>query len=145
MKIRNDTSLKDTVQSSGRIQTILASEAPLYFVIPDDNDSPSRELSVALRLAQDLYTYHKLDAGIMYSSEALRRLSEGTLGFGNIVVIGTASTPFVSSVLSRGETSFVIEDGTLKLREESLNLPGLGELCLMFRTYGRLWLITVLG
>ncbi|ESK87531.1 transmembrane protein [Moniliophthora roreri MCA 2997] len=69
-----------SLQRSGRVQTILTSEAPLVFVVPD---SSTHELSVALRIIHDLQIYHRLDAEILRDTEI-----PPTVPNGNLVVIG---------------------------------------------------------
>ncbi|KAL0578240.1 hypothetical protein V5O48_003735 [Marasmius crinis-equi] len=72
----------NTVQRSGRVQTILSADhAPLVFVVPDKNNE--RELSVALRAAHDLQIYHRLDAEILRDTEV-----SSSIGLGNLVVVG---------------------------------------------------------
>ncbi|KIM87650.1 hypothetical protein PILCRDRAFT_287259 [Piloderma croceum F 1598] len=79
-------------QLSGRMQTVLATAAPLLLVVPDD--IPPHELSIALRIAHDLNVYHKLDGEIIRSSEAMRRGKENHLSIGNIVVIRDPQSSF---------------------------------------------------
>lgn len=69
------------------MQTILSSTGPISLVVPDDLDG--QELSVALRIAHDLHTYHRLDSQIVRSSEAF---DPDILDGGNIVVIGNQAT-----------------------------------------------------
>jgi len=112
--------------SGGRIQAILNSPAPLTIVVPDASASLCREFSVALRIAQALNVYHKLDTEIVESSEALKGMQDGTLASRSIVVVGNATTPFVKWVLERKETPFYIENESLRLRGRSLTEPGRG-------------------
>lgn len=79
-------------QLTGRMQAVLATAAPISFVIPDH--IPSREFSIALRIAHDLNKYHKLDSEIIRSSEIWQRCEDGSLGGGNIVVVGDSQTSF---------------------------------------------------
>ncbi|KAJ7582507.1 hypothetical protein C8J56DRAFT_954942 [Mycena floridula] len=85
------------IQSSGRIQTILSSPGPLLLVVPDDNHQ--REMSVALRIAHDLNTYHKLDTNIITSSEALT-VDDKILNQGNIVVVGNEASQAIGQRFS---------------------------------------------
>jgi len=112
------------IQASGRLQAVLSSAAPLLVIIP--NYRPSREFSVALRIAHDLNTYHKLDVDILQSSEALQNARNGCLGHGNIVVIGDMQSPFTQWILAQKKTPFELEGTSLKLKGRSLIEPGLG-------------------
>lgn len=107
------------------MQTILSTSAPFILVTPDDDLSP--EFSVAQRIAHDLSTYHDLSAGHLTSSEALQRVKAGTLGKGNIVIIGDASTPFVRWVIGQGKTPFGVTGSSLTLNSHQLNHKGIGE------------------
>lgn len=111
-------------QASGRLQAVLSSAAPLLIIIP--KYGPSREFSVALRIAHDLNTYHKLDSEILQSSDALQNAKDGRLGHGNIVVIGDTQNPFTRWILGRKETSFELEGSSLKLKGRIFVEPGLG-------------------
>lgn len=68
------------------MQNILQSSGPILLVIPDE--AHSQEMSVALRIAHDLNTYHKLDANIITSSEAAAE----NLNQGNIIAIGNEAS-----------------------------------------------------
>jgi hypothetical protein len=113
-----------SAQPPGRIQAILTSAAPLTIVAPDKG--LGRERSSALRIAHSLNVYHKLDTNIIDSSEALKKVSEGTLGSGNIVVIGDPATPFVQYILAEKKTPFRIDGASLTLAGRHLVEPGLG-------------------
>lgn len=71
------------IQPSGRLSLVLSSKGPLLFVIPDDDD---QSLSYALRLAQDLDVFHKLDVEILTDTDANGLLEGGSLGSSNIVI-----------------------------------------------------------
>jgi hypothetical protein len=114
-----------TQSSCTRAQTILNTFSPFTIVIPDA--TPSQEFSVALRIAHALNVYHRLDAEIIESSEAMERMIGGTLASGNVVVIGNAGTPFVKWALERKETPFGIDGAVLSLRGRALIEPGLGK------------------
>jgi hypothetical protein len=111
-----------TLQPSGRIQAVLTSAAPILLVIPDT--APPQELSAALRIAHDLHTYHRLDAEIMPSSEALQHLEAGALSEGNVVVIGNSS--LVHWTLNQKNTRFQLKHSQLTLNGSTLDIPGLG-------------------
>lgn len=70
-------------------------------------------MSVALRFAHDLALYHRLDAEIITSSEAIL---PGALGPGNVVVIGNDA----SLALTSDRVRQLIEP------DEPLNGPGIG-------------------
>lgn len=112
------------MQLSGRMQAVLTSAAPIILVIPDD--AQSQELSVALRIAHELNTYHRLDAEIMQSAEALQDLEASALNEGNIVVIGNSSSPFVHWTLNQKKTPFQLNHSQLALNGLTLNALGLG-------------------
>jgi len=113
-----------TIQASGRLQAVLSSAASLLIIIPEY--CSSRELSIALRIAHDLNTYHKLDAEILQSSDALQRAEGGHLGPGNIIVIGDTQTAFSHWTLTQKKTPFELEGTLLKLNGRSIVKPGLG-------------------
>jgi hypothetical protein len=126
LSITLQTTAETTIPfSGGRIQAILNSPAPLTIVVPDA--SLRREFSVALRIAQALNVYHRLDIEIVESSEALKGIQDGALASRSIVVVGNATTPFVKWVLERKETPFDIENESLRLRGRSLTEPGRGK------------------
>jgi hypothetical protein len=116
------------IQPSGRLQLILTSTAPLLLVVPDEMATHNLELSVSLRIARDLYNYHRLDAEIVFDSVALRRVSSSELGEGNIVVIGGSKLQFTRWVLlqSTATTGFELGENCFKLRGRRLVEAGLG-------------------
>jgi len=110
------------------MQRILASTGFLTLVIPDRKNHHA--LSVALRIAHDLNTYHKLDAEIIESSETT---DTSKLLHGDVVVIGNkASELFGENVraarspLEATEHQVVINGNT----EPALKQPGLGAITL---------------
>ncbi|KAF5373151.1 hypothetical protein D9758_001792 [Tetrapyrgos nigripes] len=102
-------------QLSGRMQTILASKGPIALVIPDV--SHDQELSVALRIAHDLHTYHRIDSAIIQSSEVF---TTDVVNEGNVVVIGNGAA-------AQLKNEFEIRDPP---PEQPLRLPGTGILFL---------------
>lgn len=112
------------VQPPNRIQSILSSSASLTIVIP--SDSHSLELSVALRAAHDLNAYHRIDAEIVTDSEALMRSRTSSWADGNIIFIGTSSSPFVRAVIEEKRTAVELCDGRLFINERQLEQPGEG-------------------
>ncbi|THV08034.1 hypothetical protein K435DRAFT_815267 [Dendrothele bispora CBS 962.96] len=104
------------VQSSGRMQAIISTKAPISLVIPDEHHS--QELSIALRIAHDLHTYHRLDCAIIQSSEVF---TSGILNEGNVVVVGNGAAEQLRN------TAFELKNPT---PEQPLSVPGTGILFL---------------
>ncbi|KZT03565.1 uncharacterized protein LAESUDRAFT_814646 [Laetiporus sulphureus 93-53] len=111
--------VQDIIQPSGRLSRILTTSAPLTIVI-DNYESPHL-LSAALRIANNLDLYHKIDADIIDDEEALRRQSSRSLGRGNIVVLGSSESHFLGSVLASNRSQFSMHDGSLRLKGRPLN------------------------
>jgi len=82
-------------------------------VVPEGGQS--HELSVALRIAHDLNTYHRLDAEIITSSQAFQLFQHNSIENGNFIVIGGAQSSFTESILAEKRTPFTVQGGTLKL------------------------------
>lgn len=95
------------------MQEILSSAAPLVLVVSDQPSSHT--LSIALRIAHDLHTYHKLDSEIWRCSEAMLRAEKNRLGNGSIVILGDVSPTFAQWCLSR--ISSALETMPQQLRE----------------------------
>ncbi|TFK86071.1 alpha/beta-hydrolase [Polyporus arcularius HHB13444] len=114
---------------TGRIANLLTTSAPMVIVIPDR--TPSRLLSAALRIAHALDLYHKLDAEIVDDEEAMRRLKEGLLGLGNMVILSSGKlSAFATTILDKRQTSFGVRGGSLELRGRLLNEPSMATLFL---------------
>lgn len=107
---------------SGRLQSILTTDGPITIVVP--TNYPARELGVALRVAHDLSNYHKLDANIITSSDAIGAGAED-MKSGNIVAIGHAS----ASDLVPGSRGLPIEFDQKELRVSgrTINLPAIDQ------------------
>lgn len=101
------------IQPSGRLAVILTSPAPLTIVYEAESTS---SLSAALRLAAALDGYHKLDTEVIGDTEATRKLGDGSLGSGNLVVLTDGKGNFAESLLSQRRTAFSLNDGSLYLR-----------------------------
>ena len=103
------------IQSSGRFQSILSSSAPVVLVI--SLPGSSQENSIAVQIAHNLYNYHHIDTEIIYSFEAMQRATEGKLGAGNIICIGSPQSSFSRWVLSESsrKTPFEIDGNYFKL------------------------------
>lgn len=99
------------VQPSGRMLNILTSSGPLTIVCPNR----TTYLSAALRLARDLDTYHKLSAEIMEADSAIEHELNGTLGSGNLVILGGATNAFTKHLLAAGRAALRLQEGTLLL------------------------------
>ncbi|KAJ7090213.1 hypothetical protein B0H15DRAFT_779111 [Mycena belliarum] len=112
-------------QVSARIQSFLSTTAP-FRLIPLDN-SNSRDLSLALRIAHDLNAYHRLDAEIVPDYGGARDLQDCV---GNILIIGDAGSPFLPDLLNSSKTPFQMEHKRLMLRDTTLDESGLGILFL---------------
>ncbi len=114
---------------TGRIANLLTTSAPMVIVIPDR--TPSRLLSAALRIAHALDLYHKLDAEIVDDEEAMRRLKEGLLGLGNMVILSSGKlSAFATTILDKRQTPFGVRGGSLELRGRLLNEPSMATLFL---------------
>jgi hypothetical protein len=79
---------------------ILATSAAISLII---GDSP-HHLSLARRLAHDLYLYHRLDSEIIMGRDALERLMKGELGEGNLVIFGRPDENMFAKHLIDAET-----------------------------------------
>jgi hypothetical protein len=112
-------------QHSGRIQSILTTNGTIQIAIPSNEE---HALSIALRIAHDLDTYHKLDAEIMTHADAQIRQDSGVLGSGNLILIGTPDEPFIREVLRKTMTPVRTTKGhdTISINGMSWNEPSLG-------------------
>ncbi|KAI0710381.1 hypothetical protein C8T65DRAFT_708227 [Cerioporus squamosus] len=114
---------------TGRIANFLTTSAPIVIVMPDQTSS--RLLSAALRIAHTLDVYHNLDAEIIEDEEAARRLKEGSLGSGNMVVLNSGElSGFATTILDKRQTPFRVRGGTLELCGRLLNEPSMATLFL---------------
>ncbi|OSD02781.1 hypothetical protein PYCCODRAFT_1495213 [Trametes coccinea BRFM310] len=111
---------------TGRLANVLNSARPITIVIPTKN--PSRELSVALRLAHNLNVYLKVDADIIDDEEAKRNMGNSSFGSGNMIVLGLSN--FARTVLNERKTAFGVVDGALSLKGRLLNQPNMAALFL---------------
>lgn len=113
------------MQSSGRMQLILESAAPLILVIPDENRI--QELSAALRIAHDLHKFHRIDSEIVLSSEASKRIHDNTMSQGNLVIVGDVDASLIQWCFSRQESLFRIDSHPPTLNGQTLDVGGSGE------------------
>ncbi|KAF7338633.1 Transmembrane protein [Mycena venus] len=121
---------KTAAQASARIQSFLSTAAPFYLVVLDN--SSSRDVSLALRIAHDLHAYHRLDAEIVLGYESFReRLADSSnTAPGNILVIGNAASPSLANMLHGQQTPFRTENNVLAIKDATLDEAGLGILFL---------------
>lgn len=91
-------------------------------------DADVRARSIALRVAHDLFCYHRLDSEILSASEAENlMIQDHQAPQGNIVYIGTPKTAFVRQILDPGRLTFTLSShDQLLLREEPITGVGLG-------------------
>jgi len=127
---RSPTSLKTPAQASARVQSFLSTAAPFRLVVLDN--SSSRDVSLALRIAHDLNAYHRLDAEIILGYETFtERLVDSTrAATGNILIIGNTTSPSLASLLQNTQTPFRSESNALVLKDAILDEAGLGILFL---------------
>lgn len=108
------------------MQAILNTAAPLVLVVPDN--IPNAKLNVALRIAHDLNMFHKLDSEIATSSDIMQRVGDGSLGQGNIIIIGgtDTETPFIRWCFSRQPSAFEFNTDPVTLNGHVLDHTSLG-------------------
>ena len=88
-----------------------------------------RAMSIARRVANDLFAYFKLDADIVHETEILEAQHDdfhARMGTGNIVVIGSPSGRYIRQCLAKGKTAFTIAESdnsppVLQLKGETLS------------------------
>ncbi|KAJ7702393.1 hypothetical protein B0H17DRAFT_923464 [Mycena rosella] len=114
-----------STQASARIQSLLSTTAPFRLVVLDN--SSSRDISLALRIAHDLNAYHRLDSELISGCTGMQDLGDGA---GNILIIGDAGSPVLAKMLESSKTPFRVENNRLAIRDTILNEPGLGILFL---------------
>jgi hypothetical protein len=122
---KENPALVSRAQRSGRLQSVLATDAPLILIVPDDDE---HMLSAALRVAHDLNVYHKLDAEILASSVARAKMDSHSLGLGSIILFGTPRDEFVRDILDLNETPIGVREGMLLVNGMSFDASELGEL-----------------
>ena len=88
---------------------------------------------MARRLANDLFTYLKLDVDIVHETEIIEGPQSNTrarAGTGNIVVIGSPSGQYIRQCLAKERTAFTIaekESGSPVLQLNGETLSGLSQ------------------
>jgi len=107
-------------QPYGRAQSILSANGNIDIVIPSLNHS--LELSIALRIAHSLLTFHLLDAQILSASEA----EKGQAGGGNMVVVGCADSAVVKDILISGQSDWSYKSGAWALNDRRFDRPSSG-------------------
>jgi len=93
-------------------------------------------MSIARRLANDLFTYFKLDADIVHETEILEARCDDAharTGTGNIVVIGSPGGQYIRRCLAKRRSAFTIAESesglpVLQLKGETLSGPSQGNL-----------------
>lgn len=123
-----DSYVENFQQPLGRAEAILSADGIIDIVIPSLHRS--FELSVALRIAHNLRTYHLLDARILSAHEAENGLACG----GNMVVIGCADSLLVKDLLRRSQSEWSHEGGAWVLNDKKFDNPTSGLLFLVKRT-----------
>jgi hypothetical protein len=117
-------------QRSKNPYSILRSTGRLKIVVSGDLDCAT---SIARRLANDLFTYLKLDADIVHETEIIEGPHSNThalAGTGNVVVIGSPSGQYIRRCLAKGRTAFTIagkESGSPVLQLNGETLSGLSQ------------------
>ncbi|KAI0273854.1 hypothetical protein BC834DRAFT_815835 [Gloeopeniophorella convolvens] len=117
-----------TPQRSTRPYTALSSRGPILIVV--SGDLQSRGMSIALRLAHDLWMYFKLDSEIVSEFDILADRDPVLARGCNVVVIGTPGGLYVRQCLARGTTTFKVadrEDGLPVLQLNGESLDGLSQ------------------
>lgn len=110
-------------QASGRMQAVLATAAPFVLVVPDH--VPPHELSITLRIAHDLNKFHKIDSEIIRTSEVWQRCKDGSLGRGNVVIVGGGQTAFNRWCFAQQDSAFDLGVTPPKLNGKPLEgFPG---------------------
>ncbi|WRT66336.1 uncharacterized protein IL334_003291 [Kwoniella shivajii] len=74
----------DPVRAYGPMIRFLSTAGLITIISPD----LPRHLSIAKRIAHDLFVYQSLDSEVVTDQDALLRLANGTIGRGNILMIG---------------------------------------------------------
>jgi hypothetical protein len=117
-------------QRSKNPYSILRSTGRLKIVVSGDLTCAT---SIARRLANDLFTYLKLDVDIVHETEIIEGPQSNTralAGTGNIVVIGSPSGQYIRQCLAKERTAFTIaekESGSPVLQLNGETLSGLSQ------------------
>ncbi|KAJ7871501.1 hypothetical protein B0H14DRAFT_3570057 [Mycena olivaceomarginata] len=119
---------KAPAQASARIQSFLSTDAPFHLVVLDN--SSSRDVSMALRIAHDLNAYHRLDAEIILGNEAFQDRLADSSATGNILIIGNTASPSLASLLGKQRTPFRSENNVLTFKDATFDEAGQGILFL---------------
>lgn len=105
------------------MQAILSSPGPIIIVTPGRN---RKDISAALRLCHTLHVYHRLDAEIITEDTALQWNTLGAWPSGNIIFIGTPSSPFTKEVLQWKKTAIRVIDSIPTVGTRNFNKAGQG-------------------
>ncbi|KAL5532933.1 hypothetical protein ACEPAF_4707 [Sanghuangporus sanghuang] len=127
----------------GRVQNIFDTTAPLTIIISSDARVYPKMLSAALRIAQALDVYLKLDSEIILDTDAVQVVEstnrKGLAGHclrGNLVILGGAENALSRKLLTNPATGLqtefgLSEDGTWVFRGETLD-KGYDDLGILF-------------
>ena len=121
-----DIKMQPHVEPRGRLLNFLSSDGPIIIVIPSHDKYPGI-LSIALRIAHNLFVYHKLDAEIWADEEAISRVVDSERTIGYIVSIGNAQeNAFTKLQMKQVRTEFRLQDDDIYFRGRLLHSNGLG-------------------
>lgn len=97
-------------QPMGRVQRILDSQGPLLIIVPSHSD---HELTVALRIAQDLHMFHRMQAEIAFDTDVER------INSNNVLVIGVRNL-WVKRILIQTASPVVSRNASLCLENRRI-------------------------
>lgn len=92
-------------QRAGPLSRVFTSNTSIAIIIPSSTTSEVDFLSLATRLAHDLYTYLQLDAVILLDTEALNEVDHFSK-ISTIAFSGSANNRFSSAVFSSRHAPF---------------------------------------
>ncbi|WVQ99381.1 hypothetical protein IAU59_006514 [Kwoniella sp. CBS 9459] len=102
----------------GPLIRLLSSRESLIIIVPPGS---SQILSIAKRIAHDIFVYHRLDSEIIDAREGLTRVAAGTIGEGNIVVIGRPEeNVFANWMVKQGKVPLTFPTKGVFLLEDKL-------------------------
>ncbi|KAL5490095.1 hypothetical protein ACEPAI_4928 [Sanghuangporus weigelae] len=131
--IEREAALSSRPMPPGRAQNIFDTPAPLTIIISSDARVYPKMLSAALRIAQALDVYLKLDSEILLDTDAVHVVEstnrEGLVGHrlrGNLIILGGAENALSMKLLTSPATGLqtefgLSEDGTWVFRGEPLD------------------------
>jgi hypothetical protein len=112
-------------QTSGRLQLFLTSNGPIDLFVRDDPHA----ISLALRIAHDLDTYHKIGSQIILATTSPNGEPPDRFSRGNAMLIGVPEDPFISDVLAKLKTptTYDKQTGTLSVGSHSWGEKSIGK------------------